>query len=70
MALPDIDSPPEAPDTKHEANSHAARVEVGSEDILVWWDEPDDQNPENPMNWSSARKWVNIIVISVISFLV
>lgn len=43
--------------------------EPGSE-LIVWWDGPEDQNPENPMNWSSTKKWANILVISVISFLV
>ncbi|KAH8658203.1 major facilitator superfamily domain-containing protein [Xylariales sp. PMI_506] len=37
--------------------------------FIVWWEEPEDRDPENPMNWSSARKWTNIIVISLISFL-
>ncbi|KAH8595870.1 major facilitator superfamily domain-containing protein [Bisporella sp. PMI_857] len=36
----------------------------------VWWDEPEDQDPANPMNWTSTKKWTNISVISVISFLV
>lgn len=55
--------------SRHEANGGAALAEPGSE-LIVWWDEPENQNQENPMNWSSRRKWVNIIVISVISFLV
>ncbi|KAH7312044.1 major facilitator superfamily domain-containing protein [Rhexocercosporidium sp. MPI-PUGE-AT-0058] len=38
--------------------------------FTVWWDEPEDQDPENPMNWSSAKKWGNICTISVISFIV
>lgn len=42
-------------------------AEINSK-LIVWWDGPKD--PENPMNWSSAWKWVNICVISVISFLV
>lgn len=33
----------------------------------VWWDGPDD--PQNPMNWSSKRKWGCIIVVSAITFL-
>ncbi|KFY30741.1 hypothetical protein V493_01687 [Pseudogymnoascus sp. VKM F-4281 (FW-2241)] len=36
--------------------------------LIVWWDGPED--PDNPMNWSPTWKWVNICVISVISFLV
>jgi hypothetical protein len=55
--------------SKHESNNGAAPAEPGSE-LMVWWDEPEDQDPENPMNWSSTKKWVNILVISVISFLV
>lgn len=54
---------------RHEINDGAASAEPGSE-LIVWWDEPEDQNPENPMNWSSTKKWANILVISVISFLV
>lgn len=55
--------------SKRDNNGGAASAEPGSE-LIVWWDEPDDHNPENPMNWSSTRKWINIFVISVISFLV
>ncbi|KAK0105301.1 hypothetical protein ONS95_004316 [Cadophora gregata] len=42
----------------------------GSAEITVWWDEPEDQDMANPMNWSSSKKWVNICTISVISFIV
>jgi hypothetical protein len=35
----------------------------------VWWDEPANQDPENPMNWSMSRKWVSIAVLSAITFL-
>ncbi|KAK3308171.1 major facilitator superfamily domain-containing protein [Chaetomium strumarium] len=38
--------------------------------IAVGWEEPEDQDPENPVNWSSVVKWTNILTISVISFLV
>ena len=55
--------------SKHKTNGGTTPAEPGSE-LIVWWDEPENQNPENPMNWSSAKKWVNILVISVISFLV
>jgi hypothetical protein len=43
--------------------------EAGSS-LVVGWTEPEDQDPENPRNWSSMKKWVNILTISVISFLV
>ncbi|KAK6580132.1 hypothetical protein PZA11_007154 [Diplocarpon coronariae] len=39
-------------------------------DFIVGWQEPEDQDPENPMNWSSTKKWVNICTISTISFIV
>ena len=54
---------------KHETNGGAAQRGPGPE-FIVWWDDPDDQDPESPMNWSSTKKWVNILVISIISFLV
>ena len=54
-------------DSKHETG--ATQIEPGSE-FVVWWDEPHDQDPDNPMNWSSTRRWFNICVISFISFLV
>jgi hypothetical protein len=38
--------------------------------FTVWWEEPEDQDRENPRNWSPWRKWTNIITISVISFVV
>ncbi|KAI3390836.1 hypothetical protein diail_8554 [Diaporthe ilicicola] len=54
---------------KDETSSETTHPEPGLE-FLVWWNEPEDQDPENPMNWSSRRKWLNIITIAVISFLV
>ncbi|KAK2040150.1 major facilitator superfamily transporter [Colletotrichum somersetense] len=38
--------------------------------FAVHWDEPEDQDPENPINWRPVVKWANILTISVISFLV
>ncbi|KAL1980636.1 hypothetical protein VTN96DRAFT_3887 [Rasamsonia emersonii] len=35
----------------------------------VWWDEPADQDPANPMNWSNVRKWTIIATVSFITFL-
>lgn len=54
---------------KDEAADETAHPGPDSE-FMVWWNEPADQDPENPMNWSSRKKWFNIITISVISFLV
>ncbi|KAJ8125894.1 hypothetical protein O1611_g7743 [Lasiodiplodia mahajangana] len=37
--------------------------------ILVGWEEPEDQDPENPLNWPARRKWGNIAQLSAITFL-
>lgn len=39
-------------------------------DFIVKWDEPENQDLENPRNWSSTKKWMNIATIAVIGFLV
>ncbi|PLB47918.1 synaptic vesicle transporter [Aspergillus steynii IBT 23096] len=36
------------------------------DDKLVHWDGPND--PENPMNWTSFRKWLTIALISISSY--
>ena len=35
----------------------------------VWWNEPADQDLENPMNWTTKKKWSNIGIMSCITFL-
>lgn len=34
---------------------------------LVWWDGEDD--PENPMNWSTKKKWSNLGLMSCVTFI-
>ncbi|KAF3024751.1 hypothetical protein E8E14_005080 [Neopestalotiopsis sp. 37M] len=34
---------------------------------VVGWDGPND--PENPLNWTSKKKWLNIAVLSILSFI-
>lgn len=34
---------------------------------LVTWDGPDD--PENPLNWTSAKRWTTVAVVSYTTFL-
>jgi hypothetical protein len=36
---------------------------------IVWWDEPVDQDPENPKNWSERKKWGTIAIVSSITFI-
>lgn len=33
----------------------------------VWWDGPDD--PANPLNWTSKRKWGNIAILSLVTLI-
>ena len=33
---------------------------------LVDWDGPED--PQNPMNWTSLRKWITIVLVSAVTF--
>jgi len=34
---------------------------------IVFWDSPKD--PQNPMNWSSKKKWGTVLIVSCITFL-
>ncbi|KAK1961646.1 major facilitator superfamily transporter [Colletotrichum sublineola] len=54
------------PDTSREAENQPQH----GDRLTVHWDEPEDQDPENPMNWRPMVKWANILTIAVISFLV
>ncbi|KAJ5679820.1 hypothetical protein N7462_008064 [Penicillium macrosclerotiorum] len=48
----------------------SGKKDEGSEtDLDVFWNEPVDQDPANPMNWSSARKWTIVATVSFITFL-
>lgn len=54
-ALKNVNSNEESGESSRDEESH-----------LVHWD--GDYDPQNPMNWSPARKWVIIGLISVSSF--
>lgn len=34
---------------------------------IVWWD--DDDDPANPLNWSAWSKWMNIGIVSMMTFI-
>jgi len=59
------------------ASTSTATEETDTADIgattadsnLVWWDEPVDQDPKNPMNWTMKKKWMNIFVLSWLTFI-
>jgi hypothetical protein len=41
----------------------------GEGDLDVFWDEPAEQDPANPMNWSAGRKWTIVAMVSIVTFL-
>ncbi|KAF2655002.1 MFS general substrate transporter [Lophiostoma macrostomum CBS 122681] len=53
----------------HESRSSLEKVQPRNP-FEVWWNEPENQDATNPMNWPPAKKWTNILTISAISFLV
>jgi hypothetical protein len=51
------------------AEQDVASVEAETSCIEVSWDEPEHHDPANPLNWPSTRKWMNIGVLTSITFL-
>ncbi|EFW18822.1 conserved hypothetical protein [Coccidioides posadasii str. Silveira] len=62
----------------HPQTSHGSEItsEIAAQESLqttpeksniVDWDGPDD--PQNPINWSSVRRWMTITIVSVVTFL-
>jgi hypothetical protein len=50
-----------------EQSSEKAGEEESDDPNIVSWDGPDD--PTNPMNWSTGRKWGAMAVVSGVTFL-
>ena len=48
-----------------EAGTGIERAKTETDPNVVDWDGPDD--PENPMNWSDKKKWLNIATLSVLT---
>lgn len=68
----DADSPTNSGvyQTPEEKEAQLEALEASPRDQnIVWWDEPVDQDPENPMNWGAGRKWSTIAVLSLITFI-
>ena len=53
----------------HEDIGHSDQSVTEDENLEVYWDEPADQDPMNPMNWSSSRKNSTIVMVSFMTFL-
>jgi len=55
------------------SHTGVGQAEAGDHDVpdpspnLVAWDGPND--PENPLNWSSAKRWTTVAVVSYMTFL-
>lgn len=48
-----------------EAGPEKEEATVETDPNMVDWDGPDD--PENPMNWSDKKKWLNIATLSILT---
>jgi hypothetical protein len=59
------------PDHDIEKGREVGQTASGDDDEndpnVVWWDGDDD--PENPYNWSTARKWLNTGCVSFSTFI-
>ncbi|EXJ76294.1 uncharacterized protein A1O5_00802 [Cladophialophora psammophila CBS 110553] len=44
-----------------------SEVQASDDPDVVHWGGPDD--PENPLNWSARKRWLNIILLSYMTFL-
>ncbi|KAF2669663.1 MFS general substrate transporter [Microthyrium microscopicum] len=58
--------------TRHsdeEKGSITPNISVGTDPNEVWWDEPENMDPHNPMNWSSQKKWGQIAVLSYVTLI-
>ncbi|KAJ9271554.1 hypothetical protein DTO212C5_2346 [Paecilomyces variotii] len=52
---------------KHKESPVSEHTKQLQDENTVWWDGDDD--PANPMNWSEKKKWANIAVMAMITFL-
>ncbi|EHA51706.1 hypothetical protein MGG_07595 [Pyricularia oryzae 70-15] len=68
-------------ETKGTPSPPASSLGIGTDDtgaddtgtgatIDVWWEDPEQDDPANPLNWPNRKKWLNILTISVIAFFV
>lgn len=55
----------DAGDPAHAKAEHHVQEQEQPDPNIVWWDEPADQDPKNPMNWSEKKKWSNIGVLAI-----
>jgi hypothetical protein len=68
----DVESGPavQRQDSSHASDTNKVEDGPGAEaddPFSVWWE--GDQDPENPQNWTDAKKWGIIATLSFITFL-
>lgn len=56
-------------DIERNASPSSDAAASARDEFEVWWEDPADQDPENPMNWTNTRKIITIITISFVTFL-
>ncbi len=69
ILAPQAASAPPTADDDVENNIPEERPTTASDSYKVYWDEPVDHDPTNPMNWTTARKTSIIATVSFVSFL-
>lgn len=68
--VPDMDSSTVGSNLEHEQDVeagldvHETKPDENDPNV-VDWDGPDD--PENPMNWTDNKKWLNVGILSVMT---
>lgn len=53
-------------------SSATSALEDGKREIdsnIVDWEQPENEDPHNPKNWSMAKKWLNVAIVSYICFI-
>jgi hypothetical protein len=50
------------------SESSPPKNEESTDNNIVWWDGEDD--PANPLNWPTSKKWIHVGIISLITFVV
>lgn len=60
--------PPLPPSESPKMENVTETADVKDDPFSVWWNEPENEDPENPMTWSSGRKWSTIGVVSLLTF--
>ncbi|KAI1128827.1 major facilitator superfamily domain-containing protein [Nemania abortiva] len=60
-------------DDAEKPTSHSSYTEDQGDEqdqFIVGWEQPEDQDPENPLNWTPRRKWSIIGLLTFLSLLV